>query len=133
MCGIGSVVNCSEGLREAANAESCGNLRRARHNCAMLRPSVVAKHMVRAGAILASTRCGLQGVRRSQVHIAQDQTAMDASLYFRLTDRIDGAGSLEELAAIEAEIDHTQPHMMERRALERRMNRRERALSGAAM
>jgi hypothetical protein len=35
---------------------------------------------------------------------------MDASLYFRLTDRIDGAGSLEELAAIEAEIDHTAAH-----------------------
>ena len=58
---------------------------------------------------------------------------MDASLYFRLTDRIDGAGSLEELAAIQVEIEHTQPHMMERRALERRVNRRERALSGATM
>ena len=58
---------------------------------------------------------------------------MDASLYFRLTDRIDGAASLEELAAIEAEIDRTQPHLMERRALERRVNRRERALNGAPM
>ena len=56
---------------------------------------------------------------------------MDASLYFRLTDRIDGAASREELAAIEAEIDRTQPHLMERRALERRLGRRERALSGA--
>jgi len=54
---------------------------------------------------------------------------MDASLYFRLRDRIDGAASLEELAAIEAEIDSTQPHVIERRALERRVNRRERALS----
>jgi hypothetical protein len=63
----------------------------------------------------------------------RNQPAMDASLYFRLTDRIDGAASLEELAAIEAEIEHTQPHLMERRALERRMNRRERALSGAPM
>jgi hypothetical protein len=54
---------------------------------------------------------------------------MDASLYFRLTDRIDDAASLEELAAIEAEIDSTQPHVIERRALERRVNRRERALS----
>jgi len=53
---------------------------------------------------------------------------MDASLYFRLTDRIDGAASREELAAIEAEIERTQAHMMERRALERRMDRRERAL-----
>jgi hypothetical protein len=58
---------------------------------------------------------------------------MDASLYFRLTDRIDGAGSREELAAIEAEIDRTQPHVMERRALERRLNRRELALTGAAV
>jgi len=53
---------------------------------------------------------------------------MDASQYFRLTDRIDGAASREELAAIEAEIERTQPHVMERRALERRMDRRERAL-----
>ena len=56
---------------------------------------------------------------------------MDASLYFRLTDRIDGAASVEELATIEAEIDRTQPHVMERRALERRLNRRERTLAGA--
>ena len=54
---------------------------------------------------------------------------MDARLYFRLRDRIDDAASLEELAAIEAEIDSTQPHVIERRALERRVNRRERALS----
>ena len=54
---------------------------------------------------------------------------MNASLYFRLTDRIDGAASREELAAIEAEIDRTQPHIIERRALERRLNRRERALT----
>jgi hypothetical protein len=58
------------------------------------------------------------------------QNAMDASLYFRLTDRIDGAASIEELAAIEAEIERTQPHMMELRALERRLMRRERALAG---
>jgi hypothetical protein len=58
---------------------------------------------------------------------------MDASLYFRLTDRIDGAASLEELAAIAAEIESTQPHVIERRALERRVNRRERALSGASV
>ena len=58
---------------------------------------------------------------------------MDASLYFRLTDRIDGAASIEELAAIEAEIERTQPHVVERRALERRLNRRERTLSGAAV
>ena len=57
---------------------------------------------------------------------------MDASLYFRLTDRIDGANSVEELAAIANEIEHTQPHIMERRALERRVSRRERALAGAA-
>jgi hypothetical protein len=57
-------------------------------------------------------------------------TAMDASVYFRLTDRIDGAASREELAAIEAEIERTQPHMIERQAHERRMNRRERALAG---
>jgi hypothetical protein len=56
---------------------------------------------------------------------------MDASLYFRLTDRIDGAASREELVAIEAEIDRTQPHVMERRALERRLGRRERDLPGA--
>ena len=56
---------------------------------------------------------------------------MDASLYFRLTDRIDGAASREELSAIEAEIERTQPHVMERRALERRLNRRELALTGA--
>jgi hypothetical protein len=59
--------------------------------------------------------------------------AMDASLYFRLTDQIDGAASLEELATIVAEIERTQPHMIERRALERRLNRRERTLSGAAV
>jgi hypothetical protein len=53
---------------------------------------------------------------------------MDASLYFRLTDRIDGAASREELAAIEKEIERTQAHAMERRALERRLDRRERAL-----
>jgi hypothetical protein len=58
---------------------------------------------------------------------------MDAGLYFRLRDRIDDAASLEELAAIEAEIDVTQPHVMERRALERRVNRRERALSSPPM
>ena len=54
---------------------------------------------------------------------------MDASIYFRLTDRIDCAATIEELAVIEAEIERTQPHVMERRALERRLNRRERALS----
>jgi hypothetical protein len=58
---------------------------------------------------------------------------MDASVYFRLRDRIDDAASLEELAAIEAEIDSTQPHVMERRALERRLNRREQVLSGPPM
>jgi hypothetical protein len=58
---------------------------------------------------------------------------MDASLYFRLTDRIDGAASLEELASIEAEIERTQPHVMERRALERRLNRREHALTAPSM
>lgn len=68
-----------------------------------------------------------------QRHAHPDPTAMDASLYFRLRDRIDGAASLEELAAIEAEIDSTQPHVIERRALERRVNRRELALSGATM
>lgn len=57
---------------------------------------------------------------------------MDASLYFRLTDRIDVAASREELSDIVAEIDRTQPHVMERRALERRLDRRERALTGAA-
>jgi hypothetical protein len=54
---------------------------------------------------------------------------MDASIYFRLTDRIDGAASVEELAAIEADIERVQAHVMERRALERRLNRRERALA----
>lgn len=58
---------------------------------------------------------------------------MDASLYFRLTDRIDGAASLEELAALVTEIERTQAHLVERRALERRLNRRERTLSGAAV
>ena len=58
---------------------------------------------------------------------------MDASLYFRLTDRIDGAASIEELTAIEAEIERTQPHLIERRALARRMSRRELALSGAGV
>jgi hypothetical protein len=61
------------------------------------------------------------------------QTAMDASLYFRLTDRIDGAASLEELAAIEAEIERTQAAMIERQALERRLNRRERALASPSL
>ena len=69
----------------------------------------------------------------SDVLSTRDTAAMDASLYFRLTDRIDGAASLEELAAIEAEIERTQPHLVERRALERRLNRRERTLSGAAV
>jgi hypothetical protein len=54
---------------------------------------------------------------------------MDASLYFRLTDRIDGAASLEELAAIEAEIERSQAQLIERRALVRRLNRRERVLA----
>jgi len=58
---------------------------------------------------------------------------MDASLYFRLTDRIDGAASLEELAAIEAEIERAQAHTIERQALERRLNRRERALASPSM
>ena len=58
----------------------------------------------------------------------QGTQGMDASQYFRLTDRIDGASSREELAAIEAEIERTQPHVIERRALERRLHRRERAL-----
>ena len=58
---------------------------------------------------------------------------MDASLYFRLTDRIDGAASLEELATIVADIERTQPHMIERRALERRVNRREQTLSGVTV
>ena len=62
-----------------------------------------------------------------------NRLAMDASLYFRLTDRIDGATSMEELASIEAEIERTQPHMIERRALERRLNRRQSALSGVTI
>lgn len=69
----------------------------------------------------------------SQRHAQPHATAMDAGLYFGLRDRIDGAASLEELVAIEAEIDSTQPHVIERRALERRLNRRERALSGPTM
>jgi len=71
-------------------------------------------------------------VSQSSRPAAEDRTAMDASLYFRLTDRIDGAASLEELAAIVADIERTQPHAIERRALERRMNRRERALEASA-
>ena len=55
---------------------------------------------------------------------------MDASLYFRLTDRIDGAATLDELAAIAAEIEHTQSHVIERRALHKRLSRREQTLSG---
>jgi len=74
----------------------------------------------------------LRHVRRSQPRYFYP-IAMDASLYFRLRDRIDDAASLEELAAIEAEIDTTQPHVMERRALQRRVNRRERALSSPPM
>ena len=53
---------------------------------------------------------------------------MDASIYFRLTDRIDGAASVEELAAIEREIDGSQPHAIERRALQKRLRLREMAL-----
>lgn len=53
---------------------------------------------------------------------------MDASHYFRLTDRIDGAGSREELQAIQMEIERMQAHVIERRALERRVSRRELAL-----
>ena len=74
----------------------------------------------------------LRHVRRSQPRYFYP-IAMDASLYFRLRDRIDDAASLDELAAIEAEIDTTQPHVMERRALQRRVNRRERALSSPPM
>jgi hypothetical protein len=59
-----------------------------------------------------------------------DSTSMDASLYFRLTDRIDEARSREELASIAAEIELTQPHVMERRALHKRLNRREALLTG---
>ena len=55
---------------------------------------------------------------------------MDASLYFRLTDRIDEARSREELAAIAAEIELTKSHIIERRALHKRLNRRQEALSG---
>jgi hypothetical protein len=53
---------------------------------------------------------------------------MDASVYFRLSDRIDAARSLSELAAIRDDIDSVAPHAMERRALERRIERRERVL-----
>ena len=75
----------------------------------------------------------LRRVCASQRHANPHPIAMDASVYFRLRDRIDGAASLEELAAIEAEIDGTGPHVIERRALERRVNRREQALSGPPM
>jgi hypothetical protein len=34
---------------------------------------------------------------------------MDASIYFRLTDRIELAQSTKELAAVESEIDRAQP------------------------
>ena len=74
---------------------------------------------------------GIRGPGAALTTLPRTQYAMDASLYFRLTDRIDGAASREELAAIEAEIERTQPHVMERRALERRLNRREAALTGA--
>lgn len=50
---------------------------------------------------------------------------MDASIYFRLTDRIELAQSTMELAAVEAEIDRAQPHPMERRALTKRVRSRE--------
>jgi hypothetical protein len=85
------------------------------------------------GAIFAKVR--EWGGRLAAIAMVSSPTqpAMDASLYFRLTDRIDGASSLEELADIEAEIERTQPHVMERRALERRLNRRERALVGTPL
>jgi hypothetical protein len=50
---------------------------------------------------------------------------MDASIYFRLTDRIELAQSTKELAAVESEIDRAQPHPMERRALTKRIRSRE--------
>lgn len=77
----------------------------------------------------------IRGVCRTRMFLSRTEdpdTPMDASLYFRLTDRIDGAASKEELVAIVAEIERTQPHVVERRALERRVDRRERALVGAA-
>ena len=56
---------------------------------------------------------------------------MDASIYFRLTDRIEIAQSLRELSTLESEIDRAQPHPMERRALAKRIRSREQQLRGA--
>ena len=85
------------------------------------------------GAILAHLIASCGPFAAANVTLTPSPIAMDASVFFRLRDRIDGAASLEELAAIEAEIDGTGPHVIERRALERRVNRREQALSGPPM
>ena len=49
---------------------------------------------------------------------------MDASLYFRLTDRIDLAPTLDDLRRLEMEIELASPHRIERQALTRRLERR---------
>jgi len=101
-----------------------------RHNPQSSRPQEVPAQLIEIGANLASHR-GVRGLP-TLTPSCKDRTAMDASLYFRLIDRIDGAASREELAAIVADIERTQPHAIERRALERRMNRRELALEASA-
>jgi hypothetical protein len=54
---------------------------------------------------------------------------MDASKYFRLTDRIDAAVSVEELALLRDEVKLLQAHAMELQALERRIARRAQAIA----
>jgi hypothetical protein len=46
---------------------------------------------------------------------------MDASLYFRLTDRIRAAASLDEVAQLASEIDVVDAHDIERRALRKHL------------
>jgi hypothetical protein len=105
---------------------------RGRHTVCTARRLYVDHRGARSGAIFAKLVRRVAAVAAPNA-CQRNRYVMDASIYFRLTDRIDGAASLEELAAIVAEIERTQPHMIERRALERRMNRRESALSGASV
>jgi hypothetical protein len=53
---------------------------------------------------------------------------MDASTYFRFTDRIDAAESVEDLALLRDEVRALQAHAMELRALQRRIARRAQAI-----
>lgn len=49
---------------------------------------------------------------------------MDATIYFRLTDRIREAMTSDELSRLGGEIEHVEAHEFERRALRKLVERR---------